>query len=91
MRRRRILSPKPRKISFFALRLLPQFARDCAGHRKKPRFSRFFGGFRRGAVTLHQELNGITRSAAGEHQAKKPGIHERFVEFNTTTTFEERN
>jgi len=54
------LSQKLRQISFFALRLSRQFARDFACHRKNARFSRVFGDFLRGAVTLHQELNGIT-------------------------------
>jgi len=54
------LSQNPREISIFALRLFSQFARDFICHRKNTRFSRVFGDFRRGAVTLHQELNGIT-------------------------------
>jgi len=57
------LSQNPREISIFALRLFPQFARDFACHRKNARFSRVFGDFRRGAVTLHQELNGITHGS----------------------------
>jgi hypothetical protein len=68
------LSRKPRKISFFALRLYAQFARDFAPHRKKPRFSRFLRGFRRGAVTLHQELNGITRKPLVRKKAKSQGF-----------------
>jgi len=55
------LSQKPQQISFFALRLCRQFATESACHRKNAHFSRVFGDFQRGAVTLHQELNGITQ------------------------------
>jgi hypothetical protein len=37
-------------------------------------FRGFFADFRRGVVTLHQELNGITHAVASEKGLKEPKI-----------------